>query len=596
MVTNNSVNAHTTNGTVVTGNGTGYTNVSYTASANNSTIVSRDVNGNSAFVNVIASVTSTVTAGQTIALNAGSTGYQVATGTSTITYNLPDATTMYAGQTYYINNNSTLNASVFLNDGTTPFATMVPGSFMVVYNTNNATTNGVWDNHWTIPASGQYGTAGISVTGYTQASTTQITGYATTATAGSTTTLTATSAQQQYFTGTLTQTVVLPVTSTLVLGQSYTIVNNSTGAVTVQSSGANTIQVMAANTSLIVTCILTSGTTAASWNAQYNIETALTLPLSLANGGTNSSLTASNGGIFYSSASAGAILSGTATANQVLLSGSSTTPSWSTATYPATAGNSGNVLTSNGTNWTSSAPVTSTPNSNVIMSDDFIGWVNSGTISAGSAAIFSVFVWDEGGGSTMSPPTTPDSAHPGKMVNPSVSSGACGISLTTNAVDSSPNSAYTVLPGGGQIVLNWVFNIATLSTGTNTYTLNLGFGDPMGKNINVDQNNGCYFKYSNGVNSGNWVIACANASTRTTTNSSTAVTTGWHNAQVTINAAGTSAVFVMDGVNLGTINSNLPTTNGTCPMISFDRSAGTISADSIEIDLFYMTQTLTTTR
>ena len=62
------------------------------------------------------------------------------------------------------------------------------------------------------------------------------------------------------------------------------------------------------------------------------------LPLSLANGGTNANLTASNGGIFYSTSTAGAILSGTATANQVLLSGSSTTPAWSTATYPATTG------------------------------------------------------------------------------------------------------------------------------------------------------------------------------------------------------------------------------------------------------------------
>ena len=58
--------------------------------------------------------------------------------------------------------------------------------------------------------------------------------------------------------------------------------------------------------------------------------------LKLANGGTNANLTASNGGIFYSTASAGAILAGTATADQVLLSGSSTTPAWSTATYPAT--------------------------------------------------------------------------------------------------------------------------------------------------------------------------------------------------------------------------------------------------------------------
>jgi TM2 domain-containing membrane protein YozV len=58
--------------------------------------------------------------------------------------------------------------------------------------------------------------------------------------------------------------------------------------------------------------------------------------VALANGGTNANLTASNGGIFYSTASAGAVLSGTATAYQVLLSGASTTPAWSTATYPAT--------------------------------------------------------------------------------------------------------------------------------------------------------------------------------------------------------------------------------------------------------------------
>ncbi|CAB4128346.1 hypothetical protein UFOVP270_25 [uncultured Caudovirales phage] len=59
-----------------------------------------------------------------------------------------------------------------------------------------------------------------------------------------------------------------------------------------------------------------------------------TLPLALNEGGTGAALTASNGGIFYSNASTGAILSGTATAHQVLLSGSSSAPSWSNATYP----------------------------------------------------------------------------------------------------------------------------------------------------------------------------------------------------------------------------------------------------------------------
>lgn len=61
-----------------------------------------------------------------------------------------------------------------------------------------------------------------------------------------------------------------------------------------------------------------------------------TLPLSLADGGTNANLTANNGGIVYSTATAMAILAGTATANQALLSGASGAPSWSTATYPTT--------------------------------------------------------------------------------------------------------------------------------------------------------------------------------------------------------------------------------------------------------------------
>lgn len=58
--------------------------------------------------------------------------------------------------------------------------------------------------------------------------------------------------------------------------------------------------------------------------------------LTLENGGTGSSLTASNGGIFYSTSTVGAILAGTATAHQLLLSGSSTSPVWSTSTYPLT--------------------------------------------------------------------------------------------------------------------------------------------------------------------------------------------------------------------------------------------------------------------
>lgn len=100
-----------------------------------------------------------------------------------------------------------------------------------------------------------------------------ISGYTTTATAAGTTVLTVNSTYNQYFTGATTQTVTLPVTSTLTLGQSYRIVNLSTGAVTVQSSGANAVIIIPGNgCSAIVTCILVSGTTAASWSVAADQE------------------------------------------------------------------------------------------------------------------------------------------------------------------------------------------------------------------------------------------------------------------------------------------------------------------------------------
>lgn len=98
-------------------------------------------------------------------------------------------------------------------------------------------------------------------------------GYATQATASGTLALTVSSAEQQYFTGSTSgQVVTLPVVATgpLPLGFSFILVNLSNQTVTVESSGGNSIQAMGGNTQLVVTSILQTGTTAASWSAQYS--------------------------------------------------------------------------------------------------------------------------------------------------------------------------------------------------------------------------------------------------------------------------------------------------------------------------------------
>jgi hypothetical protein len=109
-------------------------------------------------------------------------------------------------------------------------------------------------------------------------------GFATTITAAGTTTLSITSPQIQFFTGSTTQTVLMPAVSTLPLGTQYQIINLSTGTVTVETSSGTTIQGLGQNSGLVITSILTSGTTTASWDWSFTRHLGTSWPITL--GGT----------------------------------------------------------------------------------------------------------------------------------------------------------------------------------------------------------------------------------------------------------------------------------------------------------------------
>ena len=124
-----------------------------------------------------------------------------------------------------------------------------------------------------VPASDLSGTLAIA-NGGTNATTASgalanLTTYTTNATAGGTTVLTNTSPYYQYFTGSTTQTIQMPVVTTLSLGWSFHIVNNSSGNLSLVSSGSNSIGTVLPGTTVHITCILTTGTTAASWDYGY---------------------------------------------------------------------------------------------------------------------------------------------------------------------------------------------------------------------------------------------------------------------------------------------------------------------------------------
>lgn len=94
--------------------------------------------------------------------------------------------------------------------------------------------------------------------------------YNTTASANATVTLSVTSAPYQYCTGTLNEIYQMPVAATLKQGQTYYIYNGSSNSsgISITSSGGGSIISLNPNWWATVRCILTSGTTSASWAVQ----------------------------------------------------------------------------------------------------------------------------------------------------------------------------------------------------------------------------------------------------------------------------------------------------------------------------------------
>ena len=151
-------------------------------------------------------------------------------------------------------------------------------------------------------------------------------------------------------------------------------------------------------------------------------------------------------------------------------------------------------------------------------------------------------------------------------------------------------STFDVVVGGGEISVNYVVNLGTLSDGTNRYIMYCGIGN-FGGSAPTD---GIWFEYSDDVNSGNWLCVSSSSSSTTTSDSSVAGNTNFVNLGFVVNAAGTSISFTINGVSVGSaITTNIPSI-ATSPFVYISRSSGTKPTQYL--DLFYMRQDLTTGR
>ena len=123
-------------------------------------IVVKDANSNVSANNFLFGFTSTASAGTTTTLTVSSTPYQLITGSTSQTFQLPNATTLVNGTSFVFNNNSSAG-TVSINNGAvspTLIASVGSGGYVTVVLLDNSTQAGSWDYHYSAPSNTTWST------------------------------------------------------------------------------------------------------------------------------------------------------------------------------------------------------------------------------------------------------------------------------------------------------------------------------------------------------------------------------------------------------------------------------------------------------
>jgi hypothetical protein len=149
----------TWNGSTV---GVAYGGTGVTSSSGANSVVLRDSNSNSTFNNFVTGATAITAAAGTTVLTAASARTQILVGSTTQTFQLPDATTMALGQSFIFVNNSS-GALTVKNNASTTVETVPSGGVTQLGAVNISTSAGAWGAYSFIPAAVDWGTDALNL-------------------------------------------------------------------------------------------------------------------------------------------------------------------------------------------------------------------------------------------------------------------------------------------------------------------------------------------------------------------------------------------------------------------------------------------------